>query len=83
MHTARNLRKRAEHFRRMWRLIIDPVAARAIEEMADELDMTAQELERRQLIRERAHAMWVQHDHPAKRDVEFWLAAEREVDIPR
>lgn len=80
---ASDLRRRAERFRRMWRSIIDPAAARAIDEVSTELEMTAEQLERHQLISERAHKMWVEHGRPEGRDVEFWLAAEQEVDIRR
>ena len=50
---------------------------------ASELEMTAEQLERQELIRERAHEIWKEHDCPEGRDVEIWLAAEREVDIQR
>jgi Protein of unknown function (DUF2934) len=86
MSDTRELRQRAERFRRLWRWIIDPAAVRAIREVADELDLTAEELERRQSIRDRAHELWTEHGRPWGRDVEFWMAAEREVDsrhVPR
>jgi hypothetical protein len=80
---ARELRERAERFLRLRRWIVDPAAVRAIREVATELEMTAEELERRQIISKRAHEIWIQHGRPEGRDVEFWLAAEREVDIQR
>ena len=42
--------------------------------------MTAAELEKRHLIRERAHQMWVERGRPEGRDTEFWLSAERELE---
>jgi hypothetical protein len=83
MSRAGELRQRAERYLRLLGLIGDPAAEKAIREVASELEMTAEELERHQLIRERAHEIWVERSHPAGRDVEFWLAAEREVDIQR
>ena len=83
MSSARELRQRAERFLRLRRLIGDPVAEKAIREVASELEMTAEQLERQELIRERAHEIWKEHDCPEGRDVEIWLAAEREVDIQR
>jgi transcription initiation factor TFIIIB Brf1 subunit/transcription initiation factor TFIIB len=80
MAKASELRRRAERYRRLEWQITDLAAVRAIGEVANELDMTAEALERRRDIRERAHAMWVEHGRPDGRDVEFWLAAEREID---
>jgi hypothetical protein len=80
---ARELRERAERFLRLRRMIRDPAAEKAIREVASELEVTAEGLERQQLIHERAHEIWIQHGRPEGRDVEFWLAAEREVDIQR
>jgi Protein of unknown function (DUF2934) len=48
--------------------------------MSYEFDTTAEESERRHCIRERAHEMWIERGCPAGRDVEFWLAAERELE---
>jgi hypothetical protein len=62
------------------RSISDPAALQAICELADEFDMTAEEVEKRHHIRERAHELWRERDRPEGRDVEFWLAAEREVE---
>jgi Protein of unknown function (DUF2934) len=42
--------------------------------------MTAKGLERRHFIRERAHEIWIERGRPKGRDVEFWLAAERELE---
>ena len=83
MNNSRDLRQRAARFRRMRRHILDPAAERAAGDLADELERTAEEMERRLRIRERAHALWVSHGRPQGRDVEFWLAAEREVDNQR
>ena len=83
MARAGELRQRAERYRRLRMQIIDPAALKAISEVADGLDMTAEEMERRRSIRERAHAMWVEHGRPEGRDVEFWLAAERELKTRR
>jgi hypothetical protein len=67
----------------MLRVIGDPAAVNAIHEEADKLKMTAEEIERQQDIRERAHEIWIEHGRPEGRDIEFWLAAELEVDINR
>jgi hypothetical protein len=83
MSSARELRQRAERFLRLRRLIGDPAAEKAIREVASELEMTAEQLERQELIRERAQEIWKEHGCPEGRDVEIWLAAEREVDIQR
>jgi hypothetical protein len=37
-------------------------------------------MEKRHLIRERAHEIWIERGRPEGRDVEFWLAAERELE---
>jgi hypothetical protein len=52
---------------------------RAICDIAGEYEVTAAELEKRHLIRERAHAIWISAGRPQGRDVENWLAAEREL----
>jgi Protein of unknown function (DUF2934) len=83
MSSARELRQRAERFLQLRGLIGDPAAEKAIREVASELEMTAEQLERQELIRERAHEIWIEHGCPENRDVEIWLAAEREVDIQR
>jgi hypothetical protein len=80
MGKARQLRQRAERYRGMRRHINDARAVQAISEMAAELEMTAEQLERRCRVRERAHAIWIEQGRPQGRDVEFWLAAERELD---
>jgi hypothetical protein len=64
----------------MLRLIADPAAVKAIHEEAGKLKMTAEEMERRHDIQERAHEIWIEHGRSEGRDIEFWLAAEREVD---
>jgi hypothetical protein len=63
--------------------IMDPAAVRAICEVAAELENTAEDLERRYQIEERAREIWIERSCPEGRDVEIWLAAEREVDIQR
>ncbi len=83
MTIASDLRRRAERYRRLGWQITDAAAERAAEELANELETTAAQMERRLLIREGAHAMWVEHDQPPGRDLEFWIAAEREVDTQR
>jgi hypothetical protein len=80
MKRAGELRQRAERYRRLKMQIGDPAAVQALSELADEFDTTAEELERRHRIRERAHEMWIERGCPAGRDVEFWLAAERELE---
>jgi hypothetical protein len=67
----------------MLRQIVDPAAVNAIYEEAGKLKMTAEEMEREYDIRERAHEIWIEHGRPEGRDIEFWLAAEQEVDINR
>lgn len=83
MKSADELRRQAGRYRRMRRQIIDPTAVQAISDAVDELELTAEEIERRHQIRERAHALWATHGRPEGRDMEFWLVAEREVDIQR
>jgi hypothetical protein len=77
MKRAGELRQQAECYRQLKRQIGDPAAVRAICELAGEYEMTAAELEKRHLIRERAHQIWIRHGRPHGRDVEIWLAAER------
>ena len=79
MKKAGELRRRAERYRRLRMQINDPTALKAICAVADELEMTAEEIERRHHIRERAHEIWIERGRPEGRDVEFWLAAEREL----
>jgi hypothetical protein len=83
METISQLRQRAERYRLLRRQVTDPAAARAISEVTEELDMTAEALERRHHIRERANDIWMERGQPEGHDVEIWLAAEREVDIRR
>jgi hypothetical protein len=80
MKTPDEFRHRAERYRRLKPYIRDPIAIQAISDLAAEFEMTAEELERRQRIRERAHEIWIECGCPEGRDVEFWLAAEREID---
>jgi hypothetical protein len=72
------LRKKAQRYRQLKRQITDVRAVKALDELADETEMTAAELEKRQLTRERAHEIWIEQGRPEGRDVEFWLAAEAE-----
>jgi hypothetical protein len=83
MKKASELRLRAERYRRLKSQISDPTKVQAISDLTAEFEMTAEELERRQQIRERAHEIWLERGRPEGREVEFWLAAEREVDIQR
>jgi transcription initiation factor TFIIIB Brf1 subunit/transcription initiation factor TFIIB len=76
------LRQQAERFRRLEMSISDAAAIKAINELSDELEMTAAELERHHRIRERAHEIWLERGCPTGRDVEHWVAAEREIDAP-
>jgi hypothetical protein len=80
MEKVSELRRRAEQFRRMLKLITDNRAVRALRDLASEFEMTAEQMERRQRIRERAHAIWIAQGRPHGRDVEFWLTAERELE---
>jgi hypothetical protein len=79
MKRVGELRQRAERYRRLKNQIIDPATVQAITDLTDEFEMTAAELEKRHHTRERAHAIWIEQGHPEGRDVEFWLAAEREL----
>jgi hypothetical protein len=79
MKRAGELRKRAEGYRRMRKVVTDDRAAKALDELADESEMTADELEKRHRIRERAHEIWIERGRPEGRDVEFWLDAEKEL----
>jgi hypothetical protein len=80
MKRVAQLRQRAEHYRRLEAHITDPATVRAIWDLAGEAEMIADELERKHGIRERAHEMWTEQGRPERRDVEFWLAAERELE---
>jgi hypothetical protein len=80
MRKASELRERAERYRRLKKQIDDPATVRAICELAGELEMTADALERRHDIRERAHKIWREQGRPEGCDVEFWLQAERELE---
>ncbi len=83
MSKASDLRQRAQRYRRLGWQTTDAATERAATELATELEMTAEQLERHGLIRERAHALWVEHGRPSGRDVEFWHAAERQVALNR
>jgi hypothetical protein len=80
MKRAGELRQRAERYRRLRRQISDPAAVQAISDLAGEFEMTAADLEKRHHVRERAHELWILQGRPEGRDVEFWLAAERELE---
>jgi hypothetical protein len=80
MRTPTQLRQLAERYRRLKRFVLDRTTEKVIGDLVGEYEATADEMERRQRIRERAHDMWIKHGRPAGRDVEFWLAAEKEVD---
>jgi hypothetical protein len=79
MKRVGELRQRADRYRRLKRQISDPAALQAIGELAGEIKMTAAELEKWHLIRERAHEIWIERGHPEGSDVENWLTAEREL----
>jgi hypothetical protein len=79
MKKVGELLQRAERYRQMKRQISDDRAIKALGELADETEMTAAELEKRHYIRERAHEIWMERGYPEGRDVECWLAAEREL----
>jgi Protein of unknown function (DUF2934) len=80
MERAKELRQRAERYRLLEKDISDTKALQAISDVAGELEATAEELERQQQVSERAREIWIEHRRPEGRDVEFWLAAERELD---
>ena len=79
MKTASELRQQAKRYRRLERHINDPRALQAMCELVDEFEMTAQELEQRHLIRERAFQIWIEQGRPEGRQVEHWITAEREI----
>jgi hypothetical protein len=79
MKRVGELRQRAARYQRLKRQISDPAALQAIGELAGEIEMTAAELEKRHLIRERAYEIWIERGRPAECDVENWIAAEREL----
>jgi transcription initiation factor TFIIIB Brf1 subunit/transcription initiation factor TFIIB len=79
MKRAGELRQQAEGYRRLKRQISDPRMVKALCQLAGEYEMTASELEKRQHIRERAHEIWIERGRPHGRDIEHWLAAEREL----
>jgi Protein of unknown function (DUF2934) len=81
MRRARELRQQAEHYRRLKRQISDPAVLQAICELAGEFETTATALEKRDHVRERAREIWMERGRPEGRDVEIWLAAERELEI--
>lgn len=86
MKRADELRQQAQRYRRLNRQMTDPATMHAICELAGELELTAAELEKRHSIRERAHEIWIERGCPEGCDVEFWLAAERELEhqhVPR
>jgi Protein of unknown function (DUF2934) len=80
MKRAGELRQQAERYRRLKQQISDPAAMQAICDLAGEYEMTAAELEKHQQTCERAHEIWIERGRPDGRDVEFWLAAEREIE---
>jgi hypothetical protein len=71
METPSEFRHRAERYRRLQTHVSDPAAVQALSELAGEVDMTAEEMEKRHGIRERAHEIWIERGRPAGRDVEF------------
>jgi hypothetical protein len=79
MKRVGELRQQAERYRRLKRQISDPRTVNAICELAGEFEITAAELEKRHLIRERAHEIWIERGCPDGHDVENWLAAEQEL----
>jgi hypothetical protein len=79
MKKVGELLRRAEGYRRLRRQIADDRAAKALDELVEESELTAAELEKRHQIRERAHAIWIERGRPEGRDVEFWLDAEKEL----
>jgi hypothetical protein len=80
MKRARELRQQAERYLRLKRQIDDAAAVKAISELAEEAEMMAADLEKRHFTRERAHQIWIERGRPHGCDVEFWLAAERELE---
>jgi hypothetical protein len=58
---------------------MDKRALHAITELAREYEETADELERRNMVRRRAHEMWEEQDRPHGLHLDHWHAAEREL----
>ena len=83
MNIASELRQRVERYRRLKTQFTDPAVIRAIGELVGEAELTAEDLERRQRIRDRAHEIWTERGCPEGRDVEFWLEAEGELETQR
>jgi predicted patatin/cPLA2 family phospholipase len=79
MKRASELRQQAEGYRRLKRQISDPRAVQAICDLVGEFEMTAQDLEQRHLIRERAFKIWIEQGRPEGRQVEHWVTAKREI----
>ena len=81
MKKSSELRQLAERYRRLKNQIIDPRAVQALCDLAGEFEMTATALDERQLVRERAHEIWVEQGRPEGRHLEHWVAAERELAV--
>jgi hypothetical protein len=79
MKIAQELRRKADLFRRMGKSISDRRALQVISEVTGELELTAEDAERRDLISKRAHALWIAEGRLEGRAMEHWLAAEREL----
>jgi superfamily I DNA/RNA helicase len=79
MRKANELRRKAELFRKIKKYISDRRALQVISEVTDELELTAEQAERRERIRQRAHALWIAEGRPEGRAAENWIAAEREL----
>jgi hypothetical protein len=79
MGQSGELRQRADHYRQLRGRFSDRRAVQALSELADDLEMTAAELEKRCLVRKRAFELWLERGCPEGRDVEHWLLAEREL----
>jgi hypothetical protein len=75
MKRAGELRQQAERYRRLMRQISDPRTVQAICELVGEFEMTAADLEKRHLIRERAHEIWVERgvQRDATSSIGSWL----------
>ena len=80
MKRAGELRQQAERHRRLKRQVSDPAAVKAMRDLACEFESDRSGVGKTPRISERAHEIWIEQGRPEGRDLEFWLAAERELD---
>jgi hypothetical protein len=75
------LRKKADKYRMLARLVTDRETVARIMALSRELEDRASVMEKptEDEIRKRAHQIWEQNWRPVGRDDEFWYRAEREL----